>query len=416
MTLLRGGLIKRWRWKRMGILAGILCLLLLGVRGYQAYQTRNIPAPLASSVLLNTFHDGKLVGYSARDGSVRWTQRLSDSYTGRLGMQTGGYIIYLSGQTSTMNIMAAYRADTGTLLWHTPLGPITSGLLTDQPPLVADGMVYIGLSGQGDHDHGLLYALRGSSGQIVWKHLVPSYPTSMLPKSPLAVGDGLVVALTEDQGIFAWHTHDGSLAWHSLLNGYQPACTNQACYLLQDTVISPGTEQAREHFAVLALRESSGKLLWQRTIPLQGNASGSDAILAVFGQHLYLGVVAHWLDAMSTLDGTLLWQRAVGLPLGERLLEANGVVYTPDDLSIDALNAHDGTRLWSRDADSDSSFGTPLFVHNVLFLAEQPMPLPPRIPHGEGPSILFVLNAGDGSVYWRLPGGVGPMAITDTAA
>jgi len=167
---------------------------------------------------------------------------------------------------------------------------------------------------------------------------------------------------------------------------------------------------------VLALGASDDKLLWQRTLSLQGNASGRDDILAVFGQHRYLGVVAHWLDAMSTLDGTLLWQHEVGLGVGETPLEANGVVYTPDDLSIDALNAHDGTRLWSRDADSDSYFGTPLFVHNVLFVAEQPVPLPPRIPHGAGSSILFVLNAGDGSVYWRLPGGGGPLAITDTAA
>lgn len=93
------------------------------------------------------------------------------------------------------------------------------------------------------------------------------------------------------------HAHDGSLAWHSLLKGYQPVCTQQACYFLQDSIISPGTQQAREHFAVLALRASDGKLLWQRTIPLQGNASGSSgAILAVFGRHLYLGVVAHcWM-------------------------------------------------------------------------------------------------------------------------
>src|SRR6266446_542344 len=84
MNLLSGGRIKRWRWKGMGILAGILCLLLIGVSGYQAYQTRNVPAPLAPSVELYTFHDEKLVGYSARDGSARWTQRLSDSYTGRL--------------------------------------------------------------------------------------------------------------------------------------------------------------------------------------------------------------------------------------------------------------------------------------------------------------------------------------------
>lgn len=77
---------------------------------------------------------------------------------------------------------------------------------------------------------------------------------------------------------------------------------------------------------------------------------------------------------MSTLDGTLLWQRAVALSLGETPLEANGMVYTPDNLSIDALNTHDGTRLWSRNADADSSFGTPLFVHNVLFVAEQRNP------------------------------------------
>src|SRR6266436_4704085 len=50
MTLLSGGLIKRWRWKGMGILAGLLCLLLIGVSGYHAYQTRNVPAPLVSSV------------------------------------------------------------------------------------------------------------------------------------------------------------------------------------------------------------------------------------------------------------------------------------------------------------------------------------------------------------------------------
>jgi outer membrane protein assembly factor BamB len=105
--------------------------LLIGVSGYQAYQTRNVPAPLAPSVELYTFHDENLVGYSARDGSARWTQRLSDSYTGRLRMQTEGHRIYLSGQSSTMNIVAAYRADTGTLLWRTPLGPVTSGLLTD---------------------------------------------------------------------------------------------------------------------------------------------------------------------------------------------------------------------------------------------------------------------------------------------
>jgi outer membrane protein assembly factor BamB len=146
-------------------------------------------------------------------------------------------------------------------------------------------------------------------------------------------------------------------------------------------------------------------------IPLEeGNASGRNGILAVFGQHLYLGVVAHRLDAMSTLDGALLWQRQVGLPLGETLLEANGVVYIPSGISIDALNVHDGTRLWSRDADPDWSFGTPLFVHNVLFVAEQPVPLPARIPHSEGSSTLFALNAGNGfsvlahSWWWRCYG------------
>ncbi|HEY7417277.1 MAG TPA: PQQ-binding-like beta-propeller repeat protein, partial [Ktedonobacteraceae bacterium] len=258
---------------------------------------------------------------------------------------------------------------------------------------------------------GFLYALHSNSGQLAWKHLVPYYSTT----SPLAVGDGLIVALTGDQGIFAWHALDGSLAWHSSLGGYRAVCAHPACYFLQDTVMSPGTAQASEHFTALALRTSDGKLLWQQDIPLQGNASGANNVLAVFGQHVYVGVVAHWLDVLSTLDGALLWQREVGLPLGEPPLEANGVVYASVGFAIEALNAHDGTLLWSQDADADSAFSTPLFVHNVLFVAEDPAPLSPRILHGAGSSTLFVLNAGDGSVYWHLPGG-GPMAITDTAA
>jgi outer membrane protein assembly factor BamB len=410
VTLLRGDLIKRWHWRGMGVLVGILCLLLIGVSSYQAYRTRNVPAPLASSIELYAFDHGNLVGYSARDGSVRWKHPLEDSYTGRLSLEAEGNIIYVSGQTSTVNAVAAYRADTGTLLWRTPLAPFTSGLLTDQPPLVADGMVYVSqvdLEGQGYPFNDLLYALHGNSGQIAWKHQVPA--------TPLAVDDGLIVALTKDHGIFAWHAHDGSLAWHSPLSGYRAVCAHQACYFLQDTVISPGTAQARDHFAALALRTSDGKLLWQRDIPLQGNASGADNVLAVFGQHVYVGVIAHWLDVLSTLDGALLWHREVGLPLGETPLEANGVVYTSVGLSIEALNAHDGTLLWHRDADPDSFFGTPLFIHNILFVAEAPAPLPARIPHGEGSSTLFALHAGDGSVYWHLPGG-GPMAMTDTAA
>jgi len=411
VTLLRGDLVKRWSW--MGILASILCLLLIGVSGYQAYQTRNVPAPLASSIELYAFDHGNLVGYSARDGSVRWKHPLEDSYTGRLSLEAEGNIIYVSGQTSAVNVVAAYRADTGTLLWRTPLAPFTSGLLNDQPPPVADGMVFVSLSGHGYPFNGLLYALHGNSGQIAWKHQVPPYPLSVF-KAPLAGGSGLIVALTKDHGIFAWHTLDGSLAWHSSLGGYQAVCAQQACYFLQDTFIAPGTAQAREHFTALALRTSDGKLLWQRDIPLQGNASGANNVLAVFGQHVYVGVVAHWLDVLSTLDGALLWHREVGLPLGETPLEANGVVYAPTGLSIEALNVHDGTLLWNRDADPDSLFDTPLFIRNVLFVAESPAPLPERIPHGEGSSTLFALHAGDGSVYWHLPGR-GPLAITDTA-
>jgi outer membrane protein assembly factor BamB len=150
-------------------------------------------------------------------------------------------------------------------------------------PAVANGVVYVGAA-----TYGSFYALKASTGALLWKFTKPQFMSS----SP-AVAHGVV---------------------------YVGAATYRSFY---------------------ALKASTGALLWYRDM------NNSDVISspAVVNGVVYVGANDHWVRALE--GGGLLWRYETGSSVSSSPAVANGVVYVGSyDNNVYALNASTGALLW----------------------------------------------------------------------
>lgn len=94
------------------------------------------------------------------------------------------------------NNLYALKASSGALLWR-----YTTGVFIESSPAVANGVVYIG-----SYDKNL-YALNASSGALLWK-----YTTSYIASSP-GVANGVVYVGSDDNNLYALDASTGALLW-----------------------------------------------------------------------------------------------------------------------------------------------------------------------------------------------------------
>ena len=385
------------------------------------YQTA--PVPPASTLSLATAE--KLISVNARNGEVVQTHswRIGTGLVATDLIEADGVIYFgMDGPVYGAEVtIHAYRQSSGTLLWSTSLGEASASasgellvMLDHQAPVVADGMVYV--STYRPDRPGVpaalsrVYALRASNGSMAWS--LPLQAEGAPGFANLIAGDGLLIVCAEDGSITAWHANDGSPAWrldrdafpHSTISADGQMAGDQAAFIADQTVYVARTFSAISSPLLIALRASDGQRIWQHAFP---EASSIGAFFRA-GSHLYLGGDGN-LSAFNATDGAVLWQRSgvwasAGVATGSVIyLSGSGA----EGVTLQALRAGDGRELWSHLFASSSRAGTPIVLHNVLFVSvgskgaslfENICPGRPELSVA-----IFALKVSDGSIYWRTP-------------
>jgi len=257
----------------------------------------------------------------------------------------------------------ALKASTGTLLWSFPTGEV----MAVSPALaVSNGAVYVGSnSGGGPFP---FYALQASTGAVLW-----SYGTAVGTASPPTIVNGVVYIGGFDWD-YALNASDGNQIWrgetqystassmafaegavYSSRNSglfsaeySSPAVANGVVYFATDMVSLNASDGTRGCSAdlngVAAANAITCDVLWNYT----AGGSVTYSSPAIANGVVYFGSDGGNVYALNADNGALLWSYANSGAVQSSPAVANGVVYIgSDDNNLYALNASTGAQLWS---------------------------------------------------------------------
>ncbi len=190
---------------------------------------------------------------------------------------------------------------------------------------------------------GHLYAMRASTGEIIWIQEFEA-PASFPP----AVSDGLVFLVTLDNQAWAVDTGNGRLRWNwqstiattSTATGGTPAVTG-------DVVILPYPSGE-----VQAANFKSGQIVWAVTVGGARGAAARSALRSISGAPVIDGdalYVANQAGKMASIDvstGLTRWTATEGSsnPVWP---EGDSVFVVSDAAELVRLDASSGNRIWS---------------------------------------------------------------------
>ena len=281
-------------------------------------------------------------------------------------------------------------------------------------PAVANGVVYVCLSGFG----GYTYALRASDGATLWRVKTGCAVVDM-PFGDYA--EPLLYNNVVYSGTYALRPMDGAVYWHTSLGVAFQRLVNGVVYASSEDM-------------VYALDARNGSLLWQYEIPDRAPFSGR---LVVDNNRVYAGTLDSVNEndgALYALDagtGTLLWRFTQGAYYDIHTLRglvfviardraiyaldgANGAIrwtfklasyiyassvdgqntlYVSGD-GVYALQANTGREVWHKSFNAGQSDDfTPVTAANgVIYVGET---------DGSGNSVIYALNASTGAEYWH---------------
>ena len=210
--------------------------------------------------------------------------------------------------------LAAYDLTTGTPRWVAPVRLLSS-------PVVGDGLVFV-------EQLDSLTALRAGEGAVAWQ-----IPLGSRLSAPPSWTAGSLVAAT-GASVFAVRTADGTVAWRRDIPGLvhaSPAAAGDGVYV--------PTSDGR----VLALRASTGEMLWERRL---GTAAHG---LFVADERLFLGAVDNFFYCLSARDGQTEWRWRTGADvLNLPVVDRSRVYFVSLDNVVRALNQRNGVQQWKR--------------------------------------------------------------------
>ena len=321
-----------------------------------------------------------LSALDTRTGAQRWQEPV-------LGQPTlvGGILYTAGGSAGDSTGMQALDANTGKTLW-THAGLAGAGGSSSFPPVLANGIAYIGTSQNGPGQSGV-YALRASDGTLLW-----SYPATNTNFSPFTVDDGMiyVTAWTSANAaepvvtILALRAGAGTLLWqYSFHDGIPTGPAQVANGMIYFSMTQNTNPQGG---VVGALRGSDGSLAWSQPV------TGRPHIFALTGQTVYVAFgpdpMNAGVEAFGAIDGTILWknpQQIFPFPV-----LADGVIYGngPRPGQTIALDASSGKALWQASGAFPSSTSEPVEENGAVYTI------------GNG---INALRASDGKLLWTHP-------------
>ena len=344
-------------------------------------------APVGAEETLYVATYDQLYAVNASDGTVRWCQQvtLTREYRYQPGVSYPPPPHMLFGTPRVANGVVyvcasgygrytyAFNAGDGTLRWRTP----TDAWSVSMPfgdfavPVVKDGIVYNGT-----------YALNEQDGTVLWRIAID---TRWL--SPHALVEDTIYAMSQ-MGVYAINAQNGEVYWlyqpdaHTIMSG--PLVV--AYHLLY--VGTSGSVDHPEKSYFCALDAEKGTERWRYTM-------GSYIGAVIHNESIYVSSGDWCLYALEKNNGNLRWKYQFVSPGHYPATIAENVLYINTDGAY-ALSSADGAVLWHqplwRNPHLGISFTPSVVLDEVVYLASI---------DGYGRSILYALNASNGTEYWH---------------
>ncbi len=277
----------------------------------------------------------------------------------------------------------AFDEHSGSILWHhtqraNSLHALVQGILisTDQTGNTVSG-------------------LDATNGVLLWRHRTPDIDHVQAMNGMVYVDTGVsahtafIYALQARSGVLLWQHAQGpdGLGTVSVSNGrVYDAPLAEA----RDGSISPQT--------ITVLDASSGRVLWQITIP-RGDGYARDGVVEANGV-AYIGTNHSSVYALVPQTGQLIWHvsQSASSFVDQDFIRitpvvSGGMVFAGSVEHVCAYRASDGKQLWDYSVRTEGgpSFGMQPFVnHGVVYLVSSP-PM----------SKLVALRATDGTLIWQ---------------
>ncbi len=341
---------------------------------------------------------GQLYAVNASDGTVRWCQQLT--LTREYGYQPGvsypppphmlfgtprvvNGVVYVCASGSG-RYTYAFNAGDGTLRWRTPTDAwrVSIPIGDFAVPLVKDGIVYNGT-----------YALNEQDGTVLRRI---AFDTRWL--SPQALVEDTIYAMSQ-MGVYAINAQNGEVYWL-----YQPDAQTimSGPLVVADHLLYAGTSGSVDHpekSYFCALDAEKGTERWRYTM-------GSYIGAVIHNENIYVSSGDWCLYALEKNNGSLHWKYQFVFPGHYPATIAENVLYINTDGAY-ALSSADGAVLWHqplwRNPHVGISFTPSVVLDGVVYLASI---------DGYGRSILYALNASNGTEYWHshYPYQINPLA------
>jgi outer membrane protein assembly factor BamB len=334
---------------------------------------------------------------SVEDGSEVWTATASDEYrtTSVSAPAVDDGRVYV-GETRKRtpeptaddsfdrhSRVLAFDAMTGEEVWQFESARTASGF---HSPTVADGIVYIIGQNFGAGSVGLLYALDGATGDLLWKKTTGTSGIAGYEAPPVAVENGVVYLASEE--LFALDAQTGETYWSGDPNGtgtYRAMGKNAPAVANGRLYVGHGTQTTFE-----ARHIGDGSHAWTHTITTNGDETTDTGTktatetgvwtgAAVDDDTVYVGFnkqadgLKTSVYAFAADDGMVRWQTTFSddrLPVHTPAI-ADGVLYTGGA----ALCSDDGSICWRLDSPTHtqnqilkSGFSPPAVVDETVYV------------------------------------------------
>lgn len=290
---------------------------------------------------------GTIFSLQSANGGLLWSASTSPSFSQQpiLSQQIVDGVLYVTVNdvVSAHGSLYAFDAQRGTRLWQ--YGAHYGYLLR---PFVYDGVVYItdAPSLIRQYEHGRVVALRASDGIPLWQY----DQKDVMGFSPPVVSNGVVylgnsnIFAGRNAYLYALQAKDGTLLWKT--------DTGTRDNVVEAPLIIEGIVYLSTvfHPTLLALRAHDGTLLWKDSHefipgmnPQPGWLVSRDAVYAVDGKTS--------VSALCLSNGKAFWRTSLASargPLDTPVAVVNGSVYITDSLSgtLYALKTKDGSQAW----------------------------------------------------------------------